>query len=55
MVPRAVSKCNFLKRLLTNKLTATKMPDEFPYDVFLSHSSKDKAVVRPLAERTLNN
>ena len=27
------------------------MPDEFPYDVFLSHSSKDKAVVRPLAER----
>ena len=23
----------------------------FPYDVFLSHSSKDKAVVRPLAER----
>ncbi len=27
------------------------MPDEFPYDVFLSHSAKDKAVVRPLAER----
>jgi len=26
------------------------MPDEFPYDVFLSHSAKDKAVVRPLAE-----
>ena len=25
------------------------MPDEF--DVFLSHSAKDKAVVRPLAER----
>ena len=23
----------------------------FPYDVFLSHSAKDKAVVRPLAER----
>ena len=23
----------------------------FPYDVFLSHSSKDKAVVRELAER----
>ena len=22
------------------------MPDEFPYDVFLSHSVKDKAVVR---------
>ena len=22
------------------------MPDEFPYDVFLSHSAKDKAVVR---------
>ena len=27
------------------------MPDEFQYDVFLSHSTKDKAVVRPLAER----
>ena len=27
------------------------MPDSFPFDVFLSHSAKDKAVVRPLAER----
>ena len=27
------------------------MPDEFQYDVFPSHSAKDKAVVRPLAER----
>jgi hypothetical protein len=27
------------------------MPDEFSYDVFLSHSAKDKVVVRPLAER----
>ena len=27
------------------------MPDDFCYDVFLSHSAKDKAVVRPLAER----
>lgn len=27
------------------------MPDEFPYDVFLSHSAKDKAVVRGVAER----
>src|SRR3954452_11559405 len=27
------------------------MPNDFPYDVFLSHSAKDKAVVRPLAER----
>ena len=27
------------------------MPSEFPYDVFLSHSAKDKAIVRPLAER----
>ena len=27
------------------------MPDEFPYDVFLSHSAKDQAVVRPLGER----
>ncbi|HRX54654.1 MAG TPA: toll/interleukin-1 receptor domain-containing protein [Verrucomicrobiales bacterium] len=27
------------------------MPDDFAYDVFLSHSSKDKTVVRDLAER----
>jgi hypothetical protein len=27
------------------------MPDAFQYDVFLSHSAKDKAAVRPLAER----
>jgi hypothetical protein len=27
------------------------MPDEFPYDVFLSHSSKDKNIIRPLADR----
>ena len=27
------------------------MPDDFPCDVLLSHSAKDKAVVRPLAER----
>jgi hypothetical protein len=27
------------------------MPSDFPYDVFLSHSAKDKAVVRELAER----
>ena len=27
------------------------MADIFQYDVFLSHSLKDKAVVRPLAER----
>jgi hypothetical protein len=27
------------------------MSDDFSYDVFLSHSSKDKAVVRPLAEK----
>ena len=27
------------------------MPDEFPYDVFLSHSAKDKSVVRAVAER----
>ena len=27
------------------------MPNEFQYDVFLRHSSKDKAVVRSLAER----
>ena len=27
------------------------MPGDFLNDVFLSHSAKDKAVVRPLAER----
>ena len=27
------------------------MSDGFDYDIFLSHSAKDKAVVRPLAER----
>jgi hypothetical protein len=27
------------------------MPEDFKYDVFLSHSAKDKAVVRLLAER----
>ena len=27
------------------------MSDQFSYDVFLSHSAKDKAIVRPLAER----
>lgn len=27
------------------------MADQFNYDVFLSHSSQDKASVRPLAER----
>ena len=27
------------------------MADDFKYDVFLSHSAKDKAVVRPVAER----
>jgi hypothetical protein len=27
------------------------MPGEFPYDAFLSHSAKDKPVVRDVAER----
>ncbi len=27
------------------------MPNDFKYDVFLSHSSKDKPVVRELANR----
>ena len=27
------------------------MPEEFEFDAFLSHSSKDKPIVRPLAER----
>src|ERR687893_806114 len=26
------------------------MADDFRYDVFISHSSKDKAIVRPLAD-----
>ena len=34
---------------------ASDMADAFQYDVFLSHSSKDKAVVRPLAERLRND
>jgi|GEM_PF-1369782 len=29
------------------------MPDDFHYDISISHSAKDKAVVRPLAERPL--
>ena len=29
------------------------MDAQFSYDVFLSHSAKDKAVVRPLVERLL--
>jgi hypothetical protein len=36
--------------LLTGSMTRN-MSAEFPYDVFLSHSAKDKGVVRPLAER----
>jgi hypothetical protein len=31
------------------------MSEQFPYDVFLSHSSKDKPVVRALAERLREN
>jgi small GTP-binding protein len=31
------------------------MTHEFSYDVFLSHSSKDKHIVRPLAERLRND
>lgn len=31
------------------------MADDFKYDVFLSHSSKDKPVVRPIAERLRND
>ena len=32
-----------------------QMSEEFTFDVFLSHSSKDKAMVRPLAERLQND
>ena len=31
------------------------MTHDFSYDVFLSHSSKDKHIVRPLAERLRND
>ena len=31
------------------------MIEQFEYDVFLSHSAKDKAVVRLLAERLLKD
>ena len=31
------------------------MADNFSYDVFLSHSSKDKAIVRAVAERLRND
>ena len=31
------------------------MPDGFTFDVFLSHSSRDKEIVRPLAERLRND
>jgi hypothetical protein len=31
------------------------MPDDFTHDVFLSHSSKDKAVVRAVAERMVGS
>jgi hypothetical protein len=27
------------------------MPEDFQYEVFVSHSAKDKAVVRDIAER----
>jgi hypothetical protein len=29
------------------------MSEPFAYDVFLSHSARDKAVVRPLAELSI--
>jgi hypothetical protein len=31
------------------------MPGQFPYDVFLSRSAKDKALVRAVAERLRKN
>jgi len=30
------------------------MSADFPYDVFLSHSSEDKAVVRPLVDQWIS-
>ena len=35
----------------TQKQDVQPMTDSFSYDVFLSHSSRDKAVVRNIAER----
>ncbi|MBI5385126.1 MAG: toll/interleukin-1 receptor domain-containing protein [Verrucomicrobia bacterium] len=35
----------------TKPQTTTMSEATFPYDVFFSHSAKDKAVVRPLADR----
>ena len=44
-----------LGRIPKNDLIDTgelcRVTEEFSFDVFLSHSSKDKAVVQPLAER----
>jgi small GTP-binding protein len=37
--------------ILRQKLTLTLMNDPFSFDVFLSHSSNDKAIVRDIAER----
>ena len=55
---RITFQCNFdmtslLAALIMPALSQSRriMEQEFQYDVFLSHSAKDKAVVRPLAER----
>ena len=40
---------NIMARLTTN--CTGENPDAFQFDVFLSHSAKDKAVVRAVAER----
>lgn len=58
-VGEAVSLLGSAKRrstrvLLIGEVTphpGSSMADDFRYDVFLSHSSKDKAVVRAVAER----
>jgi hypothetical protein len=47
---RKIAKCGGLRYNRFGHARPT-MADEFQYDVFLSHSAKDKAVVRPLAER----
>ena len=41
--------------VFVHPLPTTRMSDAFAYDVFLSHPSKDKTVVRPLAERLWND
>ena len=42
---------NFAALAFLRRQTSLIMPEDFPYDLFLSHSTKDKAVACPLAGR----